>query len=79
MATFALGWCGGLAMVVIATACIGVMFYPTQLDWRVGSTIIGATTIDQLAEDLDAAQITLDAQTLAEIAVIQQHFPNPAP
>jgi aryl-alcohol dehydrogenase (NADP+) len=47
--------------------------------WYVGSTIIGATTLDQLAEDIDAAQIALDAQTLAEIAAIHQHFPNPAP
>jgi len=47
--------------------------------WYVGSTIIGATTLEQLAEDIDAAQVVLDAQTLAEIAAIQQHYPNPAP
>ena len=47
--------------------------------WYVGSTIIGATSLAQLAEDIDAAQIALDAQTLAEIAAVQQHFPNPAP
>jgi aryl-alcohol dehydrogenase-like predicted oxidoreductase len=45
--------------------------------WFVGSTIIGATTMSQLAEDIDAF-IELDAATLAEIAAIQVHFPNPS-
>jgi len=46
--------------------------------WFTGATIIGATTMAQLAEDIKAAQVELDAQTLSEIAVIQTHFPNPA-
>ena len=46
--------------------------------WHVGSTIIGATTMAQLAEDIKAAQSELDAQTLSEIAAIQAYFPNPA-
>ena len=46
--------------------------------WYVGSTIIGATTMAQLAEDIKAAQVELDAQTLSEIAAIQAYFPNPA-
>ena len=46
--------------------------------WHVGATIIGATTMEQLREDIDAAQLDLDAETLAAIAQIQQRYPNPA-
>ena len=46
--------------------------------WYLGATIIGATSLAQLAEDIEAAQLTLDAQTLSEIAAIHQHYPNPA-
>ena len=47
--------------------------------WFLGATIIGATSIAQLEEDIAAAQFQLDAETLAEIVAIQQRFPNPAP
>ena len=46
--------------------------------WYLGATIIGATTMAQLEEDIAAAQRELDAGTLAAIAAIQQRFPNPA-
>ena len=46
--------------------------------WYLGASIIGATTMAQLAEDLDAAQLELDAETLAEIAAIRARYPNPA-
>jgi aryl-alcohol dehydrogenase (NADP+) len=45
--------------------------------WFVGSTIIGATTMAQLAEDIDSF-VDLDEATLAEIAAIQVHYPNPS-
>ncbi|MFT4103660.1 MAG: aldo/keto reductase [Burkholderiaceae bacterium] len=45
--------------------------------WFVGSTIIGATTMAQLEEDIAAARTTLDEATLAEIAQIQARYPNP--
>jgi aryl-alcohol dehydrogenase-like predicted oxidoreductase len=45
--------------------------------WFVGSTIIGATSTAQLAEDIDAF-IDLDASTREEIAAIQVHYPNPS-
>jgi len=47
--------------------------------WYLGATIIGATTIAQLAEDIDGAQFELDPETLAGIAAIQASYPNPAP
>ncbi len=46
--------------------------------WLVGATLVGATTMAQLAEDLAAAQHALDAETLADIAAIQLRYPNPA-
>jgi aryl-alcohol dehydrogenase (NADP+) len=45
---------------------------------HLGATIIGATTMAQLEEDIAAAQFELDAETLAEIATVQLRFPNPA-
>jgi aryl-alcohol dehydrogenase-like predicted oxidoreductase len=46
--------------------------------WFVGASIVGATTLAQLAEDVAAAQVELDAGTLADIAAIQVRYPNPA-
>ncbi len=45
--------------------------------WFVGATLIGATTMAQLEEDIAAAQFELDDATLADIAEIQQRYPNP--
>jgi len=59
---------------------------PTQLAlgfaygrWCVGSTIIGATTMAQLHENIAAAQVTLSPELLADIERIHLQFPNPAP
>lgn len=46
--------------------------------WHVAATIIGATTLAQLEENLAAATKTLDAETLAEIEALHLRFPNPA-
>ena len=46
--------------------------------WHVGATIIGATSLQQLREDIEAAQFDLDAATLAAIQAIQVRYPNPA-
>ena len=46
--------------------------------WYMGALILGATTMAQLAEDIDAAQVELDTETLAEIATTQIRYPNPA-
>jgi aryl-alcohol dehydrogenase-like predicted oxidoreductase len=46
--------------------------------WFAGATIIGATSMPQLEEDIAAAQCDLDADTLAAIAAVQLRFPNPA-
>ena len=46
--------------------------------WFLGAPIIGATTMPQLEENIAAAQIELDAGTLADIAAVQARYPNPA-
>jgi aryl-alcohol dehydrogenase-like predicted oxidoreductase len=46
--------------------------------WFLGASIVGATSLAQLREDIAAAQITLDADTLAAIAAVQLRYPNPA-
>jgi aryl-alcohol dehydrogenase-like predicted oxidoreductase len=47
--------------------------------WYLGAMIVGATTVAQLAENIAAAGVELDADTLAEIAAIRLRYPNPAP
>jgi aryl-alcohol dehydrogenase-like predicted oxidoreductase len=46
--------------------------------WYVGATIVAATTLAQLAEDIAAAQVVLDAETLAAVAELTLRYPNPA-
>ena len=43
-----------------------------------GLSIVGATSMTQLEEDVAAAQGKLDTGTLREIQEIQQRYPNPA-
>ena len=43
----------------------------------VASTIVGATTTEQLKESLAAADLTLDKETLERIDEIDSEIPNP--
>ncbi len=43
------------------------------------STIIGATTLEQLKENLSSDEVKLSAQVLEEIELIASNNPNPAP
>jgi len=45
--------------------------------WYVGATIVGATSLAQLDENLDAFDVDLDAATLDDIAAVQLRYPNP--
>ena len=45
----------------------------------VTSTIIGATTLEQLKENIDAFDVVLSPEILNEIEIIQELIPNPAP
>jgi aryl-alcohol dehydrogenase-like predicted oxidoreductase len=71
------------AYAVLAAQC-GVTLVQLALGyvasrWFLGASIIGATTMAQLREDIAAAQFVLDARVLAEIGRIQERYPNPAP
>ena len=46
--------------------------------WFVNSTIIGATSLAQLKENIDAHEITLSADVLAQIQLIHEAMRNPA-
>lgn len=59
---------------------------PTQLAlgfvssrWFVASTIIGATTLEQLREDIDGCQTTLGEEVLKEVEALHLRYTNPAP
>jgi aryl-alcohol dehydrogenase-like predicted oxidoreductase len=60
----------------LSAASLALAFVRGQ--WFCASTIIGATTLDQLREDIDVERITLQDGVLAEIDAIHQRFPNPA-
>ena len=45
----------------------------------VTSTIIGATTMDQLKTDIAAAELTLSDAVLADIEQVHLDYPNPCP
>lgn len=45
----------------------------------VTSNLIGATTLDQLKENIDSANVTLSAEVLAAIETLHEKQPNPAP
>lgn len=47
--------------------------------WFVTSTIIGATTLEQLKENLDSVNVVLKQDILAEIDTVHARYPNPAP
>ena len=56
---------------------IGITFEHRQK--FVTSTIIGATTLSQLEENINAFEVVLTDKVLAEINKIQELIPNPAP
>ncbi len=47
--------------------------------WFVTSTLVGATTLEQLKENLESVEVTLSPEILAEIDRVHQRYPNPAP
>ena len=46
--------------------------------WFVASTIIGATSLGQLKENIDVVGVELPESVLREIDAIHQRNPNPA-
>ncbi|WP_122901919.1 NADP(H)-dependent aldo-keto reductase [Acinetobacter sp. B51(2017)] len=62
----------GLSLTQLALAFIKQQFF-------VSSTIIGATNLEQLKENIDAFEIDLSPEILQEIEAIHIQQPNPAP
>ncbi|NET56583.1 MAG: NADP(H)-dependent aldo-keto reductase [Symploca sp. SIO2E6] len=47
--------------------------------WFVASTIIGATSMEQLKENIGSLEVNLDEDILAEIDAVHNRYPNPTP
>ena len=62
----------GLTLTEMAIAFVNQQDFVT-------STIIGATTIDQLKENIAAFDVQLNEEVIAEIEKIQELIPNPSP
>jgi len=45
----------------------------------VASTLLGATSLDQLKQDIDSIEVVLTEEVLAGIEAIHRRYPNPAP
>ncbi len=61
----------------LSPATLALAFARTQ--WFTDSVIVGATTLAQLQENLDSAEVTLTAEMLEKIEVVHRAYPNPAP
>ena len=62
----------GLSLTQMALAFVNQQDFVT-------ATIIGATTMEQLNENINAFDVVLSAEIINEINKIQELFPNPAP
>jgi aryl-alcohol dehydrogenase-like predicted oxidoreductase len=62
----------GLTLVQLAEAFVNQQSFVT-------STIIGATSLEQLKENIDAFDVVLSKEIVLEIEKIQELIPNPAP
>lgn len=61
----------------LSPAALALAFARTR--WFTSSVIVGATTLEQLKENLASAEVTLSAKTLDGIEDIHRMYPNPAP
>ncbi len=50
-----------------------------RMRWFTSSVLLGATTLEQLKENLDSAEVTLSAEVLEKIEAVHRLYPNPAP
>ena len=60
----------------LSAAQMALAFVRTR--WFVASTIVGATDLAQLKQDIDSVKLELDAETLAGIDAIHRRYPNPS-
>ncbi len=64
------------AKTKLSPATLALAFVRSR--WFCASTIIGATTLEQLQENIDVERVNLSADILAEIDAIHLRYPNPA-
>ena len=60
----------------LTAATLAVAFVHSR--WFCASTIVGATSVAQLMENIDSKDVSLADSVLAEIAAIHVRYPNPA-
>ena len=61
----------------LTPATMALAFARTR--WFTSSVILGATTLGQLEENLDSAEVTLSKEILEQIETVHRKYPNPAP
>ena len=61
----------------LTPATLAIAFARTR--WFNSSVILGATTLGQLKENLDSADINLSTEVLVKIEAVHKQYPNPAP
>ncbi len=61
----------------LTSATLALAYARTR--WFTSSVILGATSIDQLTENLDSAQVTLAPEVIEKIEAVHRLYPNPAP
>lgn len=61
----------------LSPATLALAFARTR--WFTSSVILGATTMEQLKENLDSAEVTLAPEVLEQIETVHRACPNPAP
>lgn len=61
----------------LTPATMALAFARTR--WFMGSVLLGATTLKQLEEDIDSAEVTLSKEVLEKIEAVHKLYPNPAP
>ncbi|MDD5058281.1 MAG: NADP(H)-dependent aldo-keto reductase [Sideroxydans sp.] len=61
----------------LSPATLALAFARTR--WFTASVILGATTMEQLKENLDSAEVVLAAEVLEKIEAVHRLYPNPAP
>ncbi len=61
----------------LTPATLALAFARTR--WFMGSVILGATTLEQLRENLQSAEVMLATEVLDKIEAVHRLYPNPAP
>ncbi len=61
----------------ISPTVLALAFARTR--WFTGSVIVGATTLQQLTENIESVSFSLSPEVISKIEAVQKSYPNPAP